>query len=464
MNGTLRPLGIFSIVMITVTSVDSLRNLPGTALFGSAMIFFFTIAGLCFLLPSGLVASELSSGWPKTGGIYIWIKEAFGPRWGFLAIWCQWLENVIWYPTILSFIAGALAFIISPDLAGSQYYLMSVIITVFWGLTFLNMAGITLSAKFSEWCGVLGLILPMTFILILALCWVWGGQPIQVHFSIHDVFPRWNDPELLVSLTAIVLSFCGMEIATVHAQDVKNPERTYPIALVISVIFIFLTMLLGALSIAIVVPAQKLSLVSGIVQAFHEYLSAYHLSWMVPLIAVSIIFGALAAVSNWVIAPNRGLLVAIRDLKIAPFFQYENKRGAPARLLLLQSILVTCLSLTYLVMPSVNSSYWVLTAMTAQVYMIMYILMFAAVVKLRYSQKNTSRPFKIPGGLPVVWLVAIVGISASVLTILIGFFPPKALVTGGLFHYEVVLITGLIVTTCLPLFLVIFRKLLQKLL
>lgn len=461
MNQFTRRLGIFSIVMITITSVDSLRNLPGIALFGTTLISFFIIAGLCFLIPSALVAAELSSTWPKTGGIYVWVREAFGKKWGFLAIWCQWIENVIWYPTILSFIAGALAFIISPTLADNKYYLISVILIVFWSLTFLNMAGIQLSAKFSEYCGMLGLVIPMLFIIILGVIWIAMGNPMQIQFDWHTALPSFKDPTLFVSLTAIVLAFCGMEIATVHGQDVHNPHRTYPIALLISVLFIFATMLLGALSIAVIVPQEKLSLVSGIIQAFRQYFVADHVSWMTPVIAICIILGALAGVSNWIIAPNRGLMVALKDNNIAQQLQYENRNGAPAKLLLYQAILVTILAAVYLLMPTVNSSYWVLTAMTAQVYMVMYIFMFAAAIRLRHSHPEYKRPFKIPLGKFGIWVVGIVGILTSLFTIFIGFYPPVQLHVS-FENYEIVLVSGLFIMTCPPLIIIGIKHLYRK--
>src|SRR6516164_3994438 len=102
----LKALSLLSLVMITVGSVDSIRNLPATALFGSSLIFFFILGAIFFLIPTALVSAELSSAWAKQGGIYVWVKEAFGEKCGFLAIWFQWIENVIWYPTILSFVAG----------------------------------------------------------------------------------------------------------------------------------------------------------------------------------------------------------------------------------------------------------------------------------------------------------------------------------------------------------------------
>ena len=117
-------LTVFSLVMITVGSVDSIRNLPATALFGSSLIFFFLFAALFFLIPSALVSAELSAAWPEQGGIYVWVKKAFGQQIGFLTIWFQWIENVVWYPTILSFTAGTLGYLISPNLANDKIFLI----------------------------------------------------------------------------------------------------------------------------------------------------------------------------------------------------------------------------------------------------------------------------------------------------------------------------------------------------
>ena len=124
MSNKKHALTVFSLTMITVGSVDSIRNLPATALFGSQLIAFFLLGALFFLIPTALVSAELASGWPKQGGIYIWVREAFGKRVGFLAIWLQWIENVIWYPTILSFVAGTVGYLIDPALAQNPYFLL----------------------------------------------------------------------------------------------------------------------------------------------------------------------------------------------------------------------------------------------------------------------------------------------------------------------------------------------------
>lgn len=451
-------IGAFSIAMMTVTSVDSIRNLPAIALFGSALIFFFVIGALCFLLPSAMVSAELATAWPETGGIYVWVKEAFGKKTGLLAIWFQWIENVIWYPTLLSFIAGSLGYLISPQLANNKYYLMSVIVITFWVVSFINLRGIKLSATFSTFCGLAGLVIPMALVIFLGITWFTTGHPLEIHMTTAALMPDFHDPSLLVSLTAIVLCFCGMEIATVHTQHVRNPAHDYPRALTMAVVFILITMLLGALSIAIIVPNAQLSLVSGISQAIHLYLSAYHLGWLTSAVMVLVVLGSLGGLSNWIIAPNRGLQIAMRDIKIFPHLIKENRHHVPSLLILYQAILVTLLAGVFMLLPSVNASYWILTAMTAQLYMGMYILMFAAAIALRYRRPDLARPYKIPGGKVGIWIVGGAGLLTSIVTIVIGFFPPTGINIGSIWHYESIMFIGLFLMSIPPFGLLFWHE------
>jgi amino acid transporter len=271
-------LTVFSLTMITVGSVDSIRNLPATALFGSQLIAFFILGALFFLIPTALVSAELASGWPKQGGVYIWVKEAFGRKTGFLAIWLQWIENVIWYPTILSFVAGTIGYLIDPSLSKNPYFLWLVIVSSFWGATFVNLRGMRSSAIFSNICAIFGLLLPMSLIIGLGAAWVLSGNPLHTQFDLPSILPHWQDRSIWVSLTAIMLSFCGVEIATVHANDVNDPQRAFPRALIYSVVIILSTLILGSLAIAVVLPQEDINLVAGIMQAFDAFFSQYHLT------------------------------------------------------------------------------------------------------------------------------------------------------------------------------------------
>lgn len=445
-------LTVFSLTMITVGSVDSIRNLPATALFGSQLVAFFLLGALFFLIPTALVSAELASGWAKQGGIYIWVKEAFGKKTGFLAIWLQWIENVIWYPTILSFVAGTIGYLINPTLANNPYFLIAVIVSSFWGATLVNLRGMSSSAFFSNLCALSGLLLPMSLIIGLGAVWLVGGKPLQISFDATSMMPHWGDKSLWVSLTAIIMSFCGIEIATVHANDVENPQSAFPRALINSVLIILSTLILGSLAIAIVLPQQDINLVAGIMQAFHAFFQQYNLLWFMPLIALMLIMGGLGGVSNWIIAPTKGLMVAASDGNLPAIFQESNKRGAPTLMLILQAVIVTLLSALFLFMPSVNGSYWLLTALAAQLYMLMYLIMFGAAIKLRIRAPNHPRAFRIPGGLPGLLLVAGTGIVGALATLVVSFMPPSGINVGSFFKYETTLVIGLLIM-CSPPFI-----------
>lgn len=451
MSNKKHSLTIFSLTMITVGSVDSIRNLPATALFGSQLIFYFVLGALFFLIPTALVSAELASGWAKQGGIYVWVKEAFGKKTGFLAIWLQWIENVIWYPTILSFVAGTIGYLINPDLTSNPYFLWAVIVSCFWGATLLNLRGMKSSAMFSSFCSLAGLLLPMSLIIGLGVAWITQGNPLQIKFDIPSIVPHLEDKSMWVSLTAIMMSFCGIEIATVHANDVNNPQHAFPRALIYSVGIILSTLILGSLAIAVVLPGKDINLVAGIMQAFEAFFLTYNMHWMMPVVAVMLVLGGLGGVSNWIIAPTKGLLVAAEDGNLPEVFQRTNTRGAPVVMLITQAVIVTVLSALFLFMPSVNGSYWLLTALAAQLYMLMYFIMFIAAIKLRLSQPDHYRPFKIPGGMIGMLFVAGIGIIGVLTTLGVSFIPPEGINVGSTARYEITLLVGLVLM-CAPPF------------
>lgn len=443
-------LSLFSLTLITVVSVDSIRNLPATALFGSQLISFFLFGAFFFLIPCALVSAELSSGWPKQGGIYMWTREAFGDSVGFLAIWFQWIENVIWYPTILSFVAGTFIYLIHPQWANNPYFLIISILITFWGATWINLRGMRSSALFSNLCAIAGLLIPMALIIGLGLFWFFSDRPVQIHFSLAEILPHWDNKNIWISLTAIMLSFCGIEVATVHANDVPNPQRTFPLSLAYASAIILGTLLLGALSIAIVLPTNDISMVSGIMQAFDAFFLEYHASFLMPFVAVMLVFGGLGGLSNWIIAPTKGLLVAAQHGHLPVIATKTNRFDAPIVILIAQAILVSLLCTVFLFIPSVNGSYWFLTALTSQVYMLMYIIMFATGIYLKFKAPDQHRPFAIPGGKFGMIFVGTLGMIGCLITLCVGFIAPDGINVGTQTHYSWMLISGLALMSLPP--------------
>ena len=130
----------------------------------------------------------------------------------------------------------------------------------------------------------------------------------------------------------------------------------------------------------------------------------------------------------------------------------------PTHLLLFQAIIVTIVSCIILFMPTVSTAYWILTAISAQIYLIMYICMFVSAIRLRYTHPHIPRVYKIPHPHKGIWVVASIGLLASVFGIGIGFVPPSQLDTGSLIIYEGFLVIGLSIMMAIPLVIYQFRK------
>ncbi|MDO8953832.1 MAG: amino acid permease [Gammaproteobacteria bacterium] len=442
--GNIKKIGTFALVMLIVGGIDSIRNLPATALFGTSLLFFAVCSALIFLIPSALVSAELSSTIPEQGGIYHWVKLAFGEKVGFLSIWLQWINTMVWFPSILSFLAGTLAYVVDPSLANNKLYLVSVILIIFWGLTLLNLKGLHVSAKFSNFCVIIGTLVPMALIVVLAGVWVFSGKPIQLHFTHANLLPSLHNSENWVALIAIMTAFLGMELVTVHIKDVKDPHKSFPKALSISVILIVVTMMLGSLAIALVLPAGQINLVNGVIQAFSNFFASYHLSFLIPTMAVALVVGNLGGMITWVISPAKGLLQASQSGFLPAILGKENKNGVAANLLIVQAILVSIFCVAFLLMPSVNGSYWLLSDLSTQLYMLMYLMMFVAAITLKYKLKPATTGFTIPGKKIGMWITCLIGLFGCIVTIIVGYIPPTGIDVGSFWHYEIVFSGGML--------------------
>lgn len=446
-----KALTFFSLIMINVIAVDSLRTLTVGAEYGLSLVFFYALAAVLFFLPIILVSAELATAWPTTGGVYIWVREAFGPRIGCLTIWLQWIYNVIWYPTILAFIAGVLAFLIDPNLVNNKIYMFCAVLSAFWFTTFFNCLGLKTSNWLNTVGAIVGTLIPMVLITALGLIWISLGKTSHIEFDVKNLFPTAANMNNIAFFTNVLFGLLGMEMCAVHAGDVRNPVKDYPRALFYSGTIILVTLVLASLAITIVVPVQQLNLVSGLMDAFTIFFKTYHMNWFVPIIAFMIIAGSLSSISAWSLGPARGLMVASKDNLLPKFFAKQNRQGMPVGILFLQGGIVTILCSVFLIMPNVNSSYWILSNLTAQLALLFYIFMFSAAIYLRYRYPHIKRAYKIPGGLLGISIVAGIGISTCVAAIIIGFIPPKQIAVGNIFSYEIFLIVGMIISCLLPL-------------
>ena len=457
-------LGVFTLAIMNVTAVVSLRGLPAEAVYGLSSAFYYLFAAIVFLIPTSLVAAELAAMFQdKQGGVFRWVGEAYGKRIGFLAIWLQWIESTIWYPTVLTFGAVSIAFIgmDHPEdmlLASNKYYTLVIVLIIYWLATFISLKGLSWVGKVAKVGGLVGTIIPAGLLIVLAVIYLASGGHSNMDFS-GNFFPDFTNFNNLVLAASIFLFYAGMEMGGIHVKDVENPSKNYPKAVFIGALITVIIFVLGTFSLGIIIPQKDISLTQSLLVGFDSYFQYVHASWLSPIIAVALAFGVLAGVLTWVAGPSKGIYAVGKAGYLPPFFQKANKIGVQKNILYVQGGAVTVLSLLFVVMPSVQSFYQILSQLTVVLYLIMYMLMFSGAIVLRYRMKKLGRPFRIgKGGNGLMWFVGGLGFLGSLLAFVLSFIPPSQISTGSNTVWFSVLILGALVVVIAPFIIYASKK------
>ena len=336
---------IWAVALMTAAAVVSLRGLPMMAKEGLTMWFYIGFATLFFLIPGAFVSAELGGMFnTDKGGVYTWVKAAFGSSWGLAAVWLQWIQNVVWYPVVLGFTAAALAYLIGdPNLANSHLFNFAVVLVVYWGATCVALFGEKSYGNWSQTLFILGTVIPGVFLILLALVWIALGHPIELiqpsvtvgsaasasGHQVHPWLPNITGLGDIAFLAGTVLLFAGVEVQGARANLMDNPSREFPEAMILAAMMVFLLFTFGSIAVATVIPIQELSLTAGIMQAYKAALDLFHIGWLVPVAAALLAGGALGQIVTWIGGPSRALLQTAENGEISAVVFRNQLQGSP---------------------------------------------------------------------------------------------------------------------------------------
>ncbi len=193
------------------------------------------------------------------------------------------------------------------------------------------------------------------------------------------LIPQWTGIASLVLIVNNFLSYSGMEMNAVHVGSLRNPRSEFPRSMFFACGLVLLIFILPALAISWVIPAEELSLTAGVMQAFDAFFAYFNLQKLVPIVAIALVCASAGGMLTWLSGPSKGLLlIARREGYLPPFFQHQNENEVAVNILVAQGAVTTGIALLYALVPSVSSAYWILSVMTTQVYLVVYLLMFVA--------------------------------------------------------------------------------------
>ena len=444
------------LIGLIVVSVDSVRNIPSLAIFGNQLPIFFLFAIVLFLLPVAFISAELSASFSKDNenGVYHWVKGAFGMDMGMFAIWNQWINSLIWFPANLLFITSTFFSIFFPSMASHKPLIVTTMIATFWLITFINLRGIKESAKVAFVCMFLGVLLPIVTLLVSSVLWLYNGLP--SHFAFSGDFSFGSVSHSVSALTVIITSFLGVEISSVHINKVANPKRTFTIAMLIAAILIVAIMFIGSIAMAMMIPADHLSLYDGLAETFKVIFNQFGVGYLAPALLGMVVFGSLGALISWTISPAIGMAQAARNGYMPEFLGKNNKNGVPKNILFVQAVIITLLCLTIGLFNNMNDFYWYLISLSTAIYLLMYIVMFLAGIKLRRQNHNQGTLLKSNA---LFYTISGAGLFGVIGTFIVGFFPSKQVLSGmSLSQYVLQFGFGIIVVSMCYFLFVSYRK------
>ena len=455
-----RTLGFFGFFAITASMVMTVYAYPNFASSGMTLIFFLIAAGILWFLPISLIAAEMATvkGW-ESGGIFTWVGKMLGEKWGFAALFYQWFQITVGFVTMCFFVLACLAFVFGWDALYDNPLVMFIGVGIIvWILTLTQLGGTRLTAIIAKVGFYGGVCLPAIVLLIGLVAYVATGG--TVNLDIHaSIIPDFSHVGTLVIFASFVLAFMGVEASASHISELKNPNRTYPLVMIVLCALAIILDTLGGVAVATALPLDVLegNMSYGVVSAFAAIFEThFHLGWLVYVMAVLLAAGVLAEISSWIVGPSRALLdTANKGILPKPFAKL-NKHGVSTLTVIIQAIIVTiwdavlCGALAMSGGSSSSVAYLTAIGLTVVIYLVGYVLFLVAYFKLVIKEKDLPRSFNVPGGTVGKCIFAGVAMFMTVATLIVSFFPSSELSAQAGTVYVIVLIVCFAISVIIP--------------
>lgn len=446
-----RSLSTPALVMIILANVLSPMGMVVMDQYGESAVFYYLLVIATFFIPSAFVFSELGSAFPEYGGIYNWTKKAFGYHAGNIALWSQWLGLILSCPVLLSFTTSVLVYPFAPQLVTDGTVIMIgsiLLLCVAWGISNISVA---FSSVIGFLAALLAILIPIALVMGLALIWLALGHSSSTPFHSDHVLPDFKSLSTFSLIGATVFMFSGMEIAANYQQYTRSPHIQYPRAVILSIVIIALFSIFGTLAISVLVPKGHISLTAGLIQALVSGAAILHAPWIPFVISIFFGIGIIGVVSLFFISLSKGIQASVTDGLLPKFFQKENSRGIPTRIVCTMALITLTVTLLFLVLPTVSEAYWIIEAVVILGSSLRYLLVFPAAIVLRYKKKNVKRKIKVPGKQWGIWVFSGLAFLMTAFADIMTFVPPDQFRVGRHWVFEMFLLVGVAIFIFVPM-------------
>ncbi len=426
-GGLRRTLGFRDLVLLNVAAILGLRWWATAAQIGPVGLTFWALGALLFFVPLGLAVAELGTALPGEGGLYQWSRAAFGELHGFVAGWCYWFVNVVFLPTML-LTAADWALYVGPaewrTLADDPLYNAAFALALLWGATLLNVVGLDRAKWLNNVGGAVTWVILALLVAAAALAAARYGS--ATAFDTATYVPDVTRLTELAALATIAYAYVGLEAGSTMGEEIVEPRRTLPRAILVSGVLIAVTYAAGTAALLVALPSASLDAVAGLPDGFAALAARLGLPWLLAVSAVLLVVSQLGGVGAWITATARLPFVMGFDRYLPPVLGRVHPRwGSPWVALVAQGVLASAVVLLALGGGNVRLAYAVLMNTTIIVTFVPMLYVFASLPVLRARDRGLAgAAYRIPGGLPACVAVAVLGIGVTLLAMAAALVPP----------------------------------------
>ena len=386
-------------VLFTVCSILVLDSFVAPTIIGVSSITIWIICAIFFFLPYGLLSAELGSTYPDDGGIVSWVKRAFGEFWGVIEGWMYWINVAFWMPAVFTAFSGWLVLAIFPEMP--MFLQAAIAIIMCWVIVVIGIKGIDLSVEVASIMAYL----KMGILIFLGLLGIVYGikNGLANDFSFSNWIPSFSDivnPSDGGYFAVIVYNLLGFELIGSIGSQIEDAKHTVPKMTIIAGVAIVIIYCLGSFGVLAALPAEGIDEVDGFVYALQELCTVF--GPLKDVVFYVVIFLAiLTLVANmitWTLGGNEAFMAADLD-KRSKFLGHRNEKyGTADHLYIIMGVISTVLLvLNYSLAGDANEVFWTIFAFASIVFMLCYLLLFPAAIKLKLTD-NTPRVYSVPGG------------------------------------------------------------------
>jgi glutamate:GABA antiporter len=400
-----RVLKRIDMLLFTVCAILIIDQLAASASIGVSSIFWWVFTLILFFIPYGMITAELASKYPEQGGIYAWVKRAYGPHWGARTSWLYWVNVALWMPSVYLLFSGMLAQILNIELGLWSQIGLAIVFT--WVTVWVNIA----SLEIGKWVPNLGALFKAIIMLAIGVGGFWYASQHGVanDFSFNNMLPRLSDG--LGFLPVIVYSFLGFELISGASEEMQNPEQDVIQSTVIAGILITVFYMLGTIGILIALPIEQISLVEGLIDTLRKIFGTSAFADIsVFALGIAALYTLYANMVTWSMGANRSIAEASyrKDLP-AVFGKMHPVNQTPRAAAIITGLVSTGVIVLYgLLAADAEDLFWTLFKFSTIIFLLPYLLMFPAYIRLRRGENPKGQAYTVPGGIAVVTVLAVI--------------------------------------------------------